>query len=224
MTSPRRICTTSRSSRRGPSCSTASLFAAVAATREQDARHAATLAKAGLCRGGTADDIAAARKAGGRLVTELPAGARRVPRRRFDREPAPAEGLHGDRRAGAFTSKARSRSPSLARTITAAGLDPASERGPAYVVAAVLGVGSHAVTVEVRRMGGGFGGKETQANHFRLRRRACARSSGARPGFRWARPRRRHGDHRKNATTSSATTRSASTTKAASMRSTRSMR
>ena len=34
------------------------------------------------------------------------------------------------------------------------------------MVAQVLGVGSHAVTVEVRRMGGGFGGKETQSNLF----------------------------------------------------------
>ena len=28
----------------------------------------------------------------------------------------------------------------------------------------MLGVPSHAVTVEVRRMGGGFGGKESQGN------------------------------------------------------------
>src|SRR5690606_12712748 len=35
-----------------------------------------------------------------------------------------------------------------------------------HMVAHALGVSSHAVTVEVRRMGGGFGGKETQANLF----------------------------------------------------------
>jgi xanthine dehydrogenase large subunit len=35
-----------------------------------------------------------------------------------------------------------------------------------HMVAHALGVPSHAVTVEVRRMGGGFGGKETQANLF----------------------------------------------------------
>ncbi len=35
-----------------------------------------------------------------------------------------------------------------------------------HMVAHVLGVPSHAVTVEVRRMGGGFGGKETQGNGF----------------------------------------------------------
>jgi xanthine dehydrogenase large subunit len=33
-------------------------------------------------------------------------------------------------------------------------------------VAHALGVGSHAVSVECRRMGGGFGGKETQAGHI----------------------------------------------------------
>ncbi len=42
-----------------------------------------------------------------------------------------------------------------------------STQGPSetqHLVAQALGVPSHAVTVEVRRMGGGFGGKETQAN------------------------------------------------------------
>ncbi len=35
-----------------------------------------------------------------------------------------------------------------------------------HMVAHVLGIASHAVTVSVRRMGGGFGGKETQMNIF----------------------------------------------------------
>ena len=35
-----------------------------------------------------------------------------------------------------------------------------------HMVAHVLGVASHAVTVDIRRMGGGFGGKETQSNLF----------------------------------------------------------
>ena len=42
-----------------------------------------------------------------------------------------------------------------------------STQGPSetqHLVAVALGVPSNAVTVEVRRMGGGFGGKETQAN------------------------------------------------------------
>lgn len=35
-----------------------------------------------------------------------------------------------------------------------------------HMVAHALGVPNHAVTIEIRRMGGGFGGKETQANQF----------------------------------------------------------
>ncbi len=35
-----------------------------------------------------------------------------------------------------------------------------------HMVAHALGVPNHAVTVEIRRMGGGFGGKETQGNQF----------------------------------------------------------
>ncbi len=35
-----------------------------------------------------------------------------------------------------------------------------------HMVSHALGVPSHAVTVEIRRMGGGFGGKETQSNQF----------------------------------------------------------
>lgn len=35
-----------------------------------------------------------------------------------------------------------------------------------HMVARVLGVASHAVTIKLRRMGGGFGGKETQPNLF----------------------------------------------------------
>ncbi|WP_171982642.1 xanthine dehydrogenase molybdopterin binding subunit [Brucella microti] len=44
-----------------------------------------------------------------------------------------------------------------------------STQGPSetqHLVAHALGVSSHSVTVEVRRMGGGFGGKETQANQW----------------------------------------------------------
>lgn len=35
-----------------------------------------------------------------------------------------------------------------------------------HMVAHVLGCANHAVTINTRRMGGGFGGKETQGNHF----------------------------------------------------------
>ena len=35
-----------------------------------------------------------------------------------------------------------------------------------HIVSRILGIPSHAITVEARRMGGGFGGKETQSNLF----------------------------------------------------------
>ncbi|MFL5332555.1 MAG: xanthine dehydrogenase molybdopterin binding subunit [Geminicoccaceae bacterium] len=54
-----------------------------------------------------------------------------------------------------------------------------------HMVAKVLDVPSHAVTVEIRRMGGGFGGKETQGNLFAcvcaLVARKTGRAAKARP-------------------------------------------
>ncbi len=47
-----------------------------------------------------------------------------------------------------------------------------------HLVARVLGAPDHAVTVEVRRMGGGFGGKETQANLFACIAALVARRTG----------------------------------------------
>ncbi|WP_417767617.1 xanthine dehydrogenase molybdopterin binding subunit [Stappia sp.] len=47
-----------------------------------------------------------------------------------------------------------------------------------HVIARVLGVPDAAVTVEVRRMGGGFGGKESQANHWAGIAAVAARVSG----------------------------------------------
>ncbi|MDN2565158.1 xanthine dehydrogenase molybdopterin binding subunit [Aquibium sp. A9E412] len=47
-----------------------------------------------------------------------------------------------------------------------------------HMVAHALGVSSHAVTVDVRRMGGGFGGKETQANLFAAVAAVAARLTG----------------------------------------------
>ena len=47
-----------------------------------------------------------------------------------------------------------------------------------HMVAHVLGLPSHSVTVEVRRMGGGFGGKETQSNLFACVAALVARKTG----------------------------------------------
>ena len=46
------------------------------------------------------------------------------------------------------------------------------------MVAHVLGVPNHAVTVEIRRMGGGFGGKETQGNQFAALAAVAAKRTG----------------------------------------------
>ena len=46
-------------------------------------------------------------------------------------------------------------------------------------VAHALGIASHAVRVECRRMGGGFGGKETQAGHLAVWAALAARKAGA---------------------------------------------
>ncbi len=56
-----------------------------------------------------------------------------------------------------------------------------STQGPSetqHMVAHALGVASHAVTIEVRRMGGGFGGKETQANQCAALAAIAARKLG----------------------------------------------
>ena len=47
-----------------------------------------------------------------------------------------------------------------------------------HMVSHALGLQSHAVTVQVRRMGGGFGGKETQSNLFAVIAAVAARKTG----------------------------------------------
>lgn len=47
-----------------------------------------------------------------------------------------------------------------------------------HIIARVLGVPDHNVTVECRRMGGGFGGKETQASHWAALAAFAARATG----------------------------------------------
>ena len=63
------------------------------------------------------------------------------------------------------------------------------------IVAHVLGCPAHSVTVEVRRMGGGFGGKETQANLVAAAAALVAKRTG-RPGEAVPGSRRRHGADR----------------------------
>jgi xanthine dehydrogenase large subunit len=151
------------------------LFAVVAATREQ-ARQAARLATARYEEAPALLDIPAARAAGGALVT------------------VPLKLERGDVGAALAASPRR-----LRGTMAIGGQDHfylegqialampgedqdmlvlSSTQHPSevqHMVAQVLGIGAHAVTIEVRRMGGGFGGKETQANLF-----ACVAALAAR--------------------------------------------
>src|SRR5690606_22299774 len=53
-----------------------------------------------------------------------------------------------------------------------------------HIVAHVLGVANHAVTINTRRMGGGFGGKETQGNRFAAIAAVAAKALGGAVKFR----------------------------------------
>ena len=87
-------------------------------------------------------------------------------------------------------------------------LDPAPDRSAAHGRAGAGHSRTHAVTVNVRRMGGGFGGKETQGNLFAAVAALAAQEVRPR-GQDPARPRRRHDRSPASATISSSTTRSA---------------
>ncbi|MGE7472866.1 xanthine dehydrogenase molybdopterin binding subunit [Bosea sp. NPDC003192] len=151
------------------------LFAVVAETREQ-ARHAALLAKASYDEAPPLLDVAAARAAGSDLVTEplklergdVAAALAASPRR-----------LKGSMAIGGQDHFYLESQISLAipgedqdMLVLCSTQHPSEVQ---HMVANVLGVGAHAVTIEVRRMGGGFGGKETQANLF-----ACVAALAAR--------------------------------------------
>jgi xanthine dehydrogenase large subunit len=151
------------------------LFAVIAETREQ-ARQAALLAKAIYDEALPLLDVAAARAAGSDLVTEplklergdLAQALAASPRR-----------LKGSMAIGGQDHFYLESQISLAipgedqdMLVLCSTQHPSEVQ---HMVANVLGVGAHAVTIEVRRMGGGFGGKETQANLF-----ACVAALSAR--------------------------------------------
>ena len=100
------------------------------------------------------------------------------------------------RRPGAFLSGRAGRARRAGRRRRGVGLfvDPASERSAACR-GARLGVPDSFVTCRVRRMGGGFGGKETQATQWAVIAALAARVTG-RPCKLPARSRCRHGDDR----------------------------
>lgn len=151
------------------------LFAVVAETRDQ-ARRAAALAKASYEEDRPLLDVAAARAAGAALVTE--------PLKLERGDVATALAASPRRLKGAIEIGGQDHfylEGQIALAVPGEDEDMlvlSSTQHPSevqHMVAQVLGIGSHAVTIEVRRMGGGFGGKETQANLF-----ACVAALAAR--------------------------------------------
>ncbi|HEV7718282.1 MAG TPA: xanthine dehydrogenase molybdopterin binding subunit [Arsenicitalea sp.] len=142
------------------------MFAVVAETRDA-ARRAARLAKVEYRELPFALDIDAAIAAGGKLVT---------PPLKLERGDVAVGMAKAQRRVQGRIAIGGQDHFYLEGQISMAvpGEDEdvtifASTQHPSEVqsfVAAVLGVAQHSVTVNVRRMGGGFGGKETQGNLF----------------------------------------------------------
>ncbi len=142
------------------------LFAVIAETRDQ-ARRAAHLAKVEYRDLPHHTNVRAAQAAGGRLVTEplklergeVAAGLAGAPRR-----------VKGSIAIGGQDHFYLEGQISLAVpgededvTVFASTQHPSEVQ---LMVAQVLAIRQHAVTINVRRMGGGFGGKETQGNLF----------------------------------------------------------
>ncbi|WP_342358562.1 xanthine dehydrogenase molybdopterin binding subunit [Terrarubrum flagellatum] len=154
------------------------IFAVAAATRDQ-ARLAAKLAKIEYVDLAPITDVAAARAAGGKLVTDplklergdIAGAMAAAPRR-----------IKGSMEIGGqdhFYLESQ-----IALAVPGEDGDVAiysSTQHPSevqHMVGHALGVSSHAVTVECRRMGGGFGGKETQANLFAVAAAIAAKKLG----------------------------------------------
>jgi xanthine dehydrogenase large subunit len=142
------------------------IFCVIAGTREQ-ARRACRLARIEYKELPAIIDVAGLNPVTGRLVTppltlkrgDAAAAIARAPRR-----------LKGRMRVGGqdhfyLEGQIAMAVPGEDRDVTVY----SSTQHPSevqHMVAHALGVPSHAVTVEIRRMGGGFGGKETQGNQF----------------------------------------------------------
>ncbi len=142
------------------------MFAVVGTTRDA-ARRAARLARITYEELPAALDIDAAERAGGTLVTDplklergdVAAGMAAAPMRLMGRV------YIGGQDHFYLEGQIALAIPGEDEDVTVY----ASTQHPSEVqlmVAQVLGVAQHAVTVNIRRMGGGFGGKETQGNLF----------------------------------------------------------
>ena len=167
------------------------LFAVVAETRDQ-ARRAARLAKVATAPGMPVIDVDDALVAGHDRAPRLRLRARR---RRTTRSPASPKEITGEFRIGGQEHFYLEGQVALAipgedgdMLVHSSTQHPSEVQ---HVVAHMLGLHDNAVTVEVRRMGGGFGGKESQATQW-----AALAALGAledRPAVQAPpRPRRRH--------------------------------
>jgi xanthine dehydrogenase large subunit len=159
-------------------------FAVIAETRSA-ARHAARLARIEYEDLPFATSVAEAKAAGGALVTEP------LTLRRGDADAALAKSprrLQGKMEIGGQEHFYLEGHISLAipgeddeMTVWCSTQHPTEIQ---HMVSKVLGVPSNAVTVQVRRMGGGFGGKETQGNQFAAIAAVAARKLGRAVKFR----------------------------------------
>ncbi len=142
------------------------LFAVIAETRDQ-ARRAAHLAKVEYKDLPFALDVRAAQAAGGQLVTEPLKLERGDVTEGLEKSPRRVKGsvTIGGQDHFYLEGQIAMAVPGEDEDVTVF----SSTQHPSEVqlmVAHVLNIQQHAVTVNVRRMGGGFGGKETQGNLF----------------------------------------------------------
>ena len=173
------------------------VFAVIAETRDL-ARRAAAAAKAAL----TIEPLRADPDAGRGARREAATCCRRCTWRAATRAPpSPPRRIASPTRStsaarSSSISKARSRTPCRARTAACSSTARRSTRARCSTWSrTALGLQSHHVQVECRRMGGGFGGKESQSALF-----ACVAALAAQqarpPGQAAPRPRRRLPGHR----------------------------
>ena len=154
------------------------VFAVVATSRDA-ARRAARLAAIDYAELGPVTDINSARQAGYPFVTEPLTLKRGDPKRALEKA---CNRLSGQMRVGGqdhFYLEGH-----VAMAVPGEDEDVfvySSTQHPSevqHMVAQVLGTRSHSVTVNVRRMGGAFGGKETQSNLFAAVAALAARKFG----------------------------------------------
>ncbi|MDG3576180.1 xanthine dehydrogenase molybdopterin binding subunit [Rhizobium sp. YJ-22] len=142
------------------------IFAVIAETREA-ARRAARLAKIEYKPLPHYLDVDSARQNGGALVTEPMTLKRGEPEAELDKPPFRLQGRMaiGGQEHFYLEGHIAMAIPGEDEEVTVW----SSTQHPSevqHMVGHVLGIPSNAVTVQTRRMGGGFGGKETQGNQF----------------------------------------------------------